>query len=96
MAEHSISIFNPQFNSWKQLVDMPSHFAGHKSAIVTGRKHGREVLMTLGTAGEAPNYKTQMYNLKNSIWRVGTDFPQEDNGNKIDMGDVSEKTFTSA
>ena len=79
-----------QMNKWQQLVDMPSHMSEHKSAVVTGRRFGREVMMTLGKTGGADNFKTRMFHIKKTIWRTGSDFPQEDDGgDKINLGNVS-------
>ena len=62
---------------------MPYHLNGHSSAVITGNRHGTEVMFTLGKSGKIDNYKTLMFNLETMQWRDGASFPSDSNGAKI-------------
>ena len=67
---------------------MPIPLNQHKSAVVTGKRFGREILMILGKEAKEDNKKTIIYNLKDQTWRTGSELPSVVSGTTIKYDEV--------
>lgn len=75
---------------------MPVHLSQHSGAVVTGKHHGREVLLSLGMSGSVSNYGTLMFDVATTSWRNGAKFPSKIKGVQVTYKQVSPQIYFSS